>query len=62
MDDVDLLRQALEALKEPALNTRELQSRIAARIAKVYGGDGPANPARAEPQELDAVIPILPTR
>jgi hypothetical protein len=63
MDDADLLREALEALKDPTLNIPELQARIAARLAAIYGGGGPAPTVeRADEEPLDATIPILPSR
>jgi len=62
MDDAELLRQALEALKDPSLDTSKLQSRIAARLAAIYSGGG--TPTAEEPAEpsLDSTIPILPGR
>jgi hypothetical protein len=59
MDDADLLRQALEALKEPALNTPDLQHRIAARLAEIYAGSG-QRPAADNDSPLDSSIPIIP--
>jgi hypothetical protein len=61
MDDVDLLGQALEALKAPAVDTHELQSRIAARLAEVYAAGGPSAAPAGEPG-LDATHPTLPVR
>ena len=59
MDDAELLRQALEALKEPALNSIELQHRIAARLAEIYGHGGPKHSEDQSDGDLDASIPIL---
>ena len=60
MDDSELLRQALEALKEPALNTHDLQSRIAARLAEIYSGHVEAVPQSQAEHPLESSIPILP--
>jgi hypothetical protein len=68
MADSDLLREALEALKDASLNTPDLQHRIAARLAAIYAGgaphsavaDAPESPGEDAP--LDATIPIIPGR
>lgn len=61
MDDSDLLREALEALKDQSLNTRDLQHRIATRLAAIYGAGVAAAPESPnEDVPLDATIPIIP--
>lgn len=62
MADADLLREALEALKNPGLDTHDLQHRIARRLAQIYAGGGSSVAEEAAGPSLDSTIPILPGR